>query len=403
MTDLRALAPSPRSPAQHPCASSSRVRRLRARTLCALSFASLAMLALAGCHYDTDSIYEHTVVVVDAGTQVVDAGPSLRSDQLISSWIGHHPSVTQACVTCAETMCADANASCKADPSCLAYTECVGKDPTPAGQANCRATFASWVSKPEAARERDLTGPYGQCVFRYKCSVECGSNADLFCVNHYTWPLTAETTVPLHLFLVDAFDQTQPLPDMKVRVCTAADVKCGDALAEAFTDKTGLAELRLPSSFSRAFTGYLEVTGRDVYSTLLKFSWNVATETTQLVGIVKEAQFKQAITAIELQPDDTRGMLQLRMLGCSNIGVGGASFSSDRADAQTRSWYIINGFPTVGASATDTVGSGGIIDVPEGSTTITATRASDGLPIGRAVVPVRAKFMSVVIFAPLAQ
>jgi hypothetical protein len=209
--------------------------------------------------------------------------------------------------------------------------------------------------------------------------------------------------VPLHLFLVDAFEQTKPLPNMRVRACAVADFKCTEPVADTTTNAAGLAELNLPGSFSNAFTGYFEVTGQDIYPTLLKFSWNVATETTQLVGIVKEAQFKLAIQAIELKPDDARGMLQLRMLGCGNLGVSGASFTSNSADQQTRNWYIIGGLPMVGANATDTVGSGGIIDVPEGSTTITATRASDGVAIARSVVPVRAKYMSVVILNPLAK
>jgi hypothetical protein len=397
MTDLPALALLFRSRVR---AQGPRARERRAKSARASRLAVLALLAAAtGCHYDLDSVYEH--VVADAGSPVVDAGPTLRSDQLISSWIGHHPAVTQDCVTCAETQCADVSASCKADASCGAYTECVGKAPTPAGQAACRATFASWVSPPATARERDLSGPYGQCVFRYKCSVECGANNDLFCVDDYAWPLTAETSVPLHLFLVDAVDQTKPLPNMHVRACSATDFRCTDPVGDTTTDSSGLAELRLPSSFSRAFTGYLEVTGPEIYPTLLKFSWNVATETTQLVGIVKESVFKLGIESIELKPDDTRGMLQLRMLGCGNLGTSGVSFSSDRADQQTRNWYIIDGYPMVGATATDAVGSGGIIDVPEGSTTITATRASDSVLVARAVVPVRAMFMTVIIFNPL--
>lgn len=398
MIDLRALALLLRSctEATRVSMSCSRARRHACRA------ASVALLATAGCHYDLDSIYAH--VVVDAGSQpVVDAGPSLRSDQLISSWIGHHPSVTEDCVRCAEAQCADVNTTCKGDPMCVAYTECVGKDPSPAGQAACRATFASWVRQPDTAKERDLTGPYGQCVFRYKCSAQCGANTDLFCLDDYTWPLTSQATVPLHLFLVDAFEQTKPLANMRVRACAVSDFKCSEPVAETTTDATGLAELNLPGSFSNAFTGYFEVTGQDIYPTLLKFSWNVATETTQLVGIVKEAQFKLAIQAIELKPDDTRGMLQLRMLGCGNLGVSGTSFSSNSADQQTRNWYIIGGLPMVGADATDTVGSGGIIDVPEGSTTVTATRASDGVAIARSVVPVRASYMSVVILNPLAK
>jgi len=376
----------------------------RARGL-VLSFSSRARgltstcclaLGLLGCQYDLDAIYQHAS---GDGGAAKDA-TVITSAQLIASWIGNSSTVDQECVSCAEEKCVDADRDCRADPTCVAYTDCVGKDPTPGGQATCRAQFASWVGQG-SVRDRDLSGPYGQCVFRYKCSAECESNTDLTCLGSYTWPLTAETTVPLHLYLVDAYEQTIPLPSMRVRACNAADIKCTEPLSDTVTDDKGLAELRLPASFSRAFTGYLEVTGKDVYPTLLKFSWNLASETTQLVGIVKEANFKLAINAIELRPDDTRGMLQLRMLSCGNVGVAGASYASDRADAQTRNWYIIDGFPTLMAAATDSVGSGGIIDVPEGSTTVTASRASDGVAIARAIVPVRAKFMSVVVFSPL--
>jgi hypothetical protein len=354
-------------------------------------------LGLLGCQYDLDPLYEHAER--DAGG-VADA-EVLASAQLIGSWIGKSPTVDRDCITCAEERCAVAESDCRADPTCVAYTDCVGKNPTPGGQAACRAQFASWVGQG-SVRDRDLSGPYGQCVFRYNCSAECESSTDLSCVGAYTWPLTAETTVPLHLYLVDAYEQTVPLPMMRVRACNAADIRCTEPLSDTITDDKGLAELRLPASFSRAFTGYLEVTGKDVYPTLLKFSWNLASETTQLVGIVKEANFRLAINAIDLRPDPARGMLQLRMLSCGHVGVAGVSFAAERADAQTRNWYIINGFPTLSATATDSVGSGGIIDVPEGSTTVNATRASDGVAVARAIVPVRANFMSVVVFSPLA-
>lgn len=352
-----------------------------------------------GCQYDLDNIYEASSS--DAGGGGADAGPS--SSQLINHWIGRLATVDQDCVACAEEKCALVDADCKNDPVCSAYTECVAKDPTPVGQAACRAhpTFSSWV-RDVSVRDRDLTGPYGQCVFRYNCSKQCGSDADLSCLGSYSWPTTSEATVPLHLVLVDAFEQRTPLPSVTVRACAAPDIECKQPLAEGATDPTGMIHLGLPTSFSRAFTGYLEVRGKDIYPTLLKFSWNIALETTQLVGIVNQANFNFAINAIDLRPDPMRGMLQLRMLGCSQVGVTGAKFAADKTDAQSRGWYINEGLPTLTAAATDAVGSGGIIDLPSGVTTlVTATRASDAAVIASAAVPIRASFMSVVLFAPL--
>jgi hypothetical protein len=353
-------------------------------------------VSLGACSYDLDPLFEHEVA--DAGSDT-SVGPALSSQQLISAWIGHNPQVDADCIACAEQNCAAEDGACRGDPSCLAYTMCVGSKPNPAGQTECRETFASWVRASDTVRERDLNGPYGQCVFRYKCATECDGNNDLSCLQAFTWSTTPSPTVPLHLFLVDASQQTIALPDASVRVCAAADTPCDNPLGSGKTDAKGLVELQLPTSFAGSFTGFLEIKGQGLYPTLLKFSWNIGKETTYLAGIVNESLFKQSIGAIGLQPDAARGMLQLRMLGCGGVGVKGASFSADRQDAQSAVWYI-DVLPKLEATATNAVGSGGIVDVPTGSTLVTATRAADGVQLSRADAPVRANTMTVVVLAP---
>lgn len=357
---------------------------------------SLRVLALAvtfaGCQYDYDKLYQH---------EVPDAGPMFTSDALISNWIGTVPSVKQECIDCAEANCAAENDACKADPTCVEYTKCVGKDPTPSGQIACRKTFSAWVNDPVAARDRDLNGPYGQCVFRYKCSDACAQDSELWCTGMYSMPTTSEQSVPMSLFLLDPLDQ-KPIVGASVRACAAQNPReCTDLMSNAMgvTDANGFVKLQLPASYSRAFTGYLEVTGGERYPTLLKFSWNVGAETTQVVSVVSAKQFQNAITGIFTTVDDTRGMLQLRMLGCQGAGVKGVHFALVPPDPTTRAWYIVNGVPKIGATETTPVGSGGIIDVPEGPVSVTAATANEAI-IARVEAPVRAKFMTVVIYAP---
>lgn len=355
-----------------------------------------------GCAYDLDKLYEHGVV--DAGMESSpDSGgpPPVSSPQLIQSWIGSNPLVDQECVTCAEQNCADVDTACRADPECLAYTQCVGAAPNPAGQAACRVAHSAWIREPATVRDRDLTGPYGQCVFRYKCKVQCAANSDLSCVQHFSWP-TSPGKVPLHLFVVDAQTQTEVEPDVLVRVCEANDRNCEVPVSQGTTDKNGLVELELTTTYVGAFTGYLEVTGNKRYPTLLKFSWNIGQETTYLVGIVNQTQFKLALSDPNLKVDDKRGMLQLRMLGCGGLGTQGVTFAASTQDAASMTWYIDGIVPKFGALATNDVGSGGIINVPEGLSDVTAFRATDMAPVAKATVPVRANWMSVVVFEPLA-
>lgn len=354
-----------------------------------------------GCSYDFEPLYEHPVG--DAGTSMVtpDSGavvPTLSSTHLIQSWIGNDDLVDADCVSCAEQKCATADTACRADPDCLAYTQCVGAAPNPAGQTACRVTYESWVRRD--VRTHDLTGPYGQCVFKFNCAAECGGNDDLSCLHKYTWPSTPAATVPLHLYLSDAVQQTAPIANAKVTVCAAGDLKCGNPVMQATSDVTGLVELQLPTTFSSSFTGYLMVEGDSLYPSLVRFSWNIAQETTYLLNTVNKVLFNQAISTIEqLRQDDKRGMVQARMLGCGGIGLRGASFQSDKADAQSATWYI-DTVPKLDLTATNNVGSGGIVNLPEGNTTVTATRASDGVVIAKTNAPVRAGYMTVVVFAP---
>lgn len=350
-----------------------------------------ALLIVAGCAYDLDTIYD-SVQTGDAGAESGVVAPQ----PLIELWSSE--TADADCRACAAQRCAEADSACRADSACEALTRCVAAQPSPVGQAQCRAMNTPWVLGGASVRERELGGPYALCVANV-CREECEISSDLACLNKYAWPMSL-TEVPLHLFLTKADSPGTPLANVRVRVCEAA-TSCEGERPEGLTDVRGLVELRLPTSYARAFTGYLEIQGEGLYPTLLKLSWNLSVETTLAVNVVNQMLFRLGLTqAGGIVPDPERGMLQLRMYGCQGFGQRGIRFEAEPSDLKSKQWYLVDDIPSLTARETGTIGSGGIIDVPIGNATVRALRASDGQLVAQTLAPVRAGFMTVVHFVP---
>lgn len=362
------------------------------------------LLGLGACQYDVDGIYAHVPDASMPGENDAGGEPEVMIDlttgPLIKAWTGH-ASVDQDCMACAEQRCTEVERGCREDPECFEYTKCVARAPNPAGQSACRETHAAWV-RTGNVRDRDLSGPYGQCVFRDNCAAECEGNSDLACAGGFRWPTTPESSVPLHLYLTDAETPTLFVPNVRVRVCMLEDPTCQTPTSEGVTNAQGLVDLQLPAGRLgvRAFSGYLELTEGGLYPTVLKFSWNISAETTQIVNVVSERLYGLSSLILgNLELDPTRGSLQLRMLGCQGVGVRGVRFDAEPKDARTKSWYV-DGLPKLTATETDAVGSGGIVDVLAGNSLVTAVRAADNVELARTNVPIRPNFLTIVVFAP---
>lgn len=355
------------------------------------------LLSCVACQYDFNELYE--VPDGGAGDGAGGGNGSARSSHLIGLW-GNYPAMDDECIQCAETSCGSAEEACRADPECMEFTKCVAETPTPAGQAVCRARQWAWVTSNEF-QVRDGAGPYGQCVFRDFCARECDGASDLSCVQNYAWPLTSEATVRLTLLLNDSEDLKHTLPGVTVKVCPEGDALCKAPTATGASDERGLVQLDLPTTFNRSFNGFIELQEANLFPTLLKFSWNIGSPTVQVVTMINKATFDFfSNNYFTFSQDPSRGILQTRMFGCTGNTTRGVKFASTGSDAETFVWYMENGLPSSTATETSSLGQGGTFNVLTGYQTVTATRASDGLLVGRANAPVRAGFATVVVFAP---
>jgi hypothetical protein len=350
-----------------------------------------AWLCFAGCTYDLDKVFSYTGE--DAGAQ--DAGPTPLPDDLIDLWPAG--ALSDECIACAKDKCGEVNTICREDAECADFTRCIAAGENPVDQYDCRADHVNWLSHSIA--ERDIGGPYQQCVLLSRCGSECDSHNQLACTKHYNWP-TTDVAVPLHLRFVEGLN-SDPVAGLKVRACRAEDTaQCLPADGPTYTtDDDGVVHLEVQPSLG-SFQGYLELTGAGMYPTLLRFGWPIARElvTNTVVVSAQNVNLLVASTGATIAPD--RGLLQLRAFGCNGISMRDISFAVSPADAQASTWYTVgqDPFPNFEVTSTADRGAGGISNVQAGRRRVTASR--DGELISSLSAPVRGGYMTIVVFLP---
>jgi hypothetical protein len=371
------------------CEAASSARRSLLSGVCALGL-------LSSCSYDLDKIYAHTQS--DAGIDGADANGSAAEvpEELIDLYKAQ-PFVDEDCRACVVKKCKAQNTSCREDEACTTATRCFAESFDPDGHAACRSKQLDWFG--DDLDNRALGGPFYTCAFRDECATECATSTDWSCLGKYTWSSTSERSVALdlHLFEARAGDLGS---DITIKVCAAEDVACESPAVKnpVVTDKRGDVRVSLPTPL-RAFRGYLDLKGESWYPTLIHFSSPIARDGVQSLGIINDQNVRLSIAAAGVAPDETRGLLQIRMFGCAGIGMRGVSFTASKADDNSRTWYYDGQTPQFGLEATTDFGNGGIINVPEGLNEIVAQLGNK--VVARTMVPVRAGHMTIVVLSPL--
>lgn len=349
--------------------------------------ATLLAIGCAACSYDIDKIYKHT-----PGEAAVPA-------DLIDLWKSS-AELSEECTACAKSECANENLDCKDDAECLALTQCVAKAANPAAQNDCRAEHVDWLS--EAIAQRDIGGPYQQCVFLNKCSTPCESRTQLGCTQDYSWPSQlGGGTVALHLRFVEGLASKPPI-GMRVRACQQEDpATCLPLTGWVTVNSDGVADLEVGLTLG-AFTGYLELEGGGLYPSLLRFGWPILRELVTNVTVVSSGSVEPLLNSSVVDVDRNQGLLQLRMFGCTGIPTRDVAFTVDSPGKETATWYTAGTdiAPDFKVMYTGDRGAGGIINVAPGARRVSATDRQ-GNEIARNLrAPVRGGTMTIVFVVP---
>jgi hypothetical protein len=354
---------------------------------------ALSAIGAAGCQYDYDKLYAD------------GSGSSTVPENLVDLWRAES-FASDACRACARAKCGDDNTACQDDPECLALTTCVAASADPANLNYCRAQHADWLR--DDIVDRDLGGPYYQCVFRDQCDAECGAHEAFACLDDFSWPASSDRSFPFTLRLSDALTG-RPSVGVTVRACQAEAPGACQQLGEAqVSDAQGVVTLDLEATGNqfRSFQGYLELDGGGLYPTLLRLGWPVTREGVANVTVIDQnsVELSIAIAPGGRRLEEDSGLLQLRAFGCMGVGVGGVSFDVDdnAEDELSEAWYTegTETLPSFTAIQTSQLGVGGIINVKEGRRIVTATRAETSKPMSSLSVPVRRGFMTIVLMMP---
>lgn len=351
-----------------------------------VSGAVFALTMLQSCSYDIDKIYKHT------------PGPEALPADLIDLW--KEPALSAECLECAKSECFDENVECRDDPECVALTQCVAKAQDPAAQNDCRAKHVDWLK--EAIAERDIGGPYQQCVFLNKCSAACEARTQLSCTGKYSWPTKlGGGTVKLHLRFVEGLIG-RPQSGLRVRACQQEDPEnCLPLTDWVETDGDGIAELEVGLALG-SFSGYLELEGGTLYPTLLRFGWPIMAELVTNITVVSRNSIEPLLNSSLFEVDRDLALIQMRMFGCNGVSTRDVGFTVDNAGPNTQVWYTSGTdiAPNFDVAYTGDRGAGGIINVMPGGCRLSAETSEGNEVVRNLRVPARKGTMTIVMVVP---
>jgi hypothetical protein len=305
------------------------------------------------------------------------------------------------CDTCIADSCCSAARTCASDADCLRLQVCrnnclSGSTTCP---NDCQTRFSGAAPKYAA---------WTQCT-QSTCANACKVGTSWSCIEQPTpWPKPSKfDDISFSITAVDLLTE-KPFSKVEVRACARLDVQCLQPLDTQIADDNGTVTLKVHVG-TVGFDGYLEFTkgslggtGSAIYPAL----WFPVPPYIQ-GGNKGKSQFVSAddFPALELitgvTDDPTRGHIALNARDCNFTPAGGVAFSSDKADADSRTFYFINGNPDTSAKATDSQAAiGGIVNLKPGLVLVTGTLVAQQKKIGDLTFIVRPATMTTAFFLP---
>lgn len=191
------------------------------------------------------------------------------------------------------------------------------------------------------------------------------------------------------LTVVDVVGQV-PMPNVTATMMRKIDVAGSAPIgAPAVSDASGKIQLTVEGGFD----GYLTLSHPDIVPSLYFFNPPVA-ESAEVtpIRLTTATTVNALFQNVGRSFDPTRGVVILTAEDCKANGLSDVSFVVTGVDGITN-FYSVDGLPTITTPATDSSGYGGLLNVPVGTTAISADHARLGT-IGQLSLFVRAGTLS---------
>jgi len=207
----------------------------------------------------------------------------------------------------------------------------------------------------------------------------CQANPMWSCVGEVTWPQPEPRKMSI-TFRVGDLVTEEPTAGVTARLCHKLDFGCNQPISSILTgDAAGNLTLQLESGFD----GYVELNAPGRMKGIYFFYPPVDGDREIPLPVLRAEDLTlfAGLAGRPLVPG--RGHVMLGAYDCQRRAAEGISLTVAEADDKTSAFYLVKKVPSITATATDSSGRGGIINVKAGSVSVTGT-----LPDARSIATV---------------
>ena len=231
------------------------------------------------------------------------------------------------------------------------------------------------------------------------------SNSPWACLGNVSRPPANKSTVSVTVPFVDLVQNT-PVADLTITTCNKLDADCTNPIGEgAKPNDQGIVTLSLTAGFD----GYLfavstvtdEAGGPGSMPAIVFFNPPLIDDTVYpTIFLVSPSSLQGLAVAVGVTLDPQLGAAVYGAMDCSASFAAGVSSTVNRTTDSTKAFFFENNVPTDVATATDSSGFGGFVNVPTGYVTLDAVVQATGSRIGSAGLLIRPSCMSYTFLVP---
>jgi hypothetical protein len=268
--------------------------------------------------------------------------------------------------------------------------------------ADCAARGADFASTVcvahvclECAADADCTARGAQFANTACVANVCEAKVDpkWGCIGHVE-PRMSGSMVTVKLQILDIIS-LQPPKNLTIKLCNKLDPQCAAQLGpNRVADAEGVVTVDVDSNFQ----GYLDVVGADYFPALV-FIDPVFDALNGDIQLITKGSANGLAVQAKVALDPATGLLAARTVDCESKRTAGVSVSIFPSDKET-GYYFLGGGLSLSASATDSSGNSGFVNIAAGTPTLTATRGPNGQEIGKVSTIIRAGAITYQIVGP---